>query len=81
MSDAPVVLPDGHQSSNHRGLGQNLLFEDGSIRYVVGSPDYADHPFRNHFGVVEAGVNDYDAVIAPSPVPPLIRFISHRGGR
>ena len=77
MADAPSLSLAGYQSSNHNGLGQNLLFEDGSIRYMVGPPsdDHADHPFRNHFGVVEAGVNDYDAVIATSFVPPF-RFLS-----
>lgn len=79
MADAPSPSRAGYQSSNHSGRGrQNLLFEDGSIRYVSVSPmdDYADHPFRNHFGVVAAGVNDYDAVIAPSYMPPFIHFVS-----
>ena len=52
----------------------NLLFEDGSVRFVVmtNCTQFPDHPFLNHRGSIEAGVNIDDASLAPSWRPPFI---------
>lgn len=81
LGDAPIA---GHQLSDavdvsklrwsHGGHGANLLYEDGSVRRLqvstmLGIPD---HPFVNHRGSIEAGVNIDDASLAPSSRPPFI---------
>ena len=81
LGDAPIA---GNQISDavdvsklrwsHGGHGANLLYEDGSVRHLqvstmLGIPD---HPFVNHRGSIEAGVNIDDASLAPSSRPPFI---------
>jgi hypothetical protein len=58
----------------HPGNGANLLFEDGSVRFfdMTASARFPDHPFFNHHGSLEAGVNIDDASLAPSWRPPFI---------
>jgi hypothetical protein len=57
----------------HGGDGTNLLFEDGSVRHMRRTTmlDMPDHPYINHRGLVEAGVNIDDAALAPSSRPPF----------
>lgn len=57
----------------HEGRGVNLLFEDGHVIFLpVGDSMMThDHPFLNHRGDVEAGVNADDAALAPSWQPPF----------
>jgi hypothetical protein len=52
----------------HPGNGANLLFEDGSVRFLNMSSgqQIPDHPYFNHRGSIEAGVNVDDASLAPS---------------
>jgi hypothetical protein len=81
LGDAPIA---GHQLCDavdvsklrwsHGGRGANLLYEDGSVRHLqvstmLGIPD---HPFVNHRGSIEAGVNIDDASLATSSRPPFI---------
>lgn len=81
LGDAPIAgsqLTDAVDVSklrwSHGGRGANLLYEDGSVRHLqvstmLGIPD---HPFVNHRGAIEAGVNVDDASLAPSWRPPFI---------
>jgi prepilin-type processing-associated H-X9-DG protein len=65
----------GHQPVRygHGGRGVNLLFEDGHVIFLpVGDAMMThDHPFLNHRGDIEAGVNIDDATLAPSAYPPF----------
>lgn len=78
MSDAPLVgitKPDALTKwIGHSGTGINVLFEDGSVKFLsVSSLDsMPDHPLLNHHGEVEAGVNVDDASLAPSWRPPFV---------
>jgi len=79
VSDSPSdQLPD-HQSLNHGGRGQNVLYEDGSVRFMV-SPrvaDHADHFFTNDDGLVAAGRHLHDSVIGSSASRPII-YVDYR---
>lgn len=72
MSDAPSNQLPGHQSLNHRGRGQNVLFEDFHVQFFT-SPEpsgLVDHFFVNDSGLVAPGRHRDDAVIAGSgPLP------------
>lgn len=82
LGDAPI---SGHQVTDgvdvsklrwsHGGDGANLLYEDGSVRHlrIPAMLGLADHPFVNHRGSFEAGVNIDDASLAPSWRPPFIK--------
>lgn len=81
LGDAPisgVASTDGVDVQKLRwGHGDslaNLLFEDGSVRLVdmTNGTQFPDHPFFNHRGSIEAGVNIDDASLAPSWRPPFI---------
>jgi len=72
VADSP--RSSGQQSRNHDRRGQNVLFEDGHIRYVVGCGDQEcglDDLFLNDDGVVAPGVHPNDAVISASHVRPI----------
>lgn len=75
MADAPAITLAGYERPSHGAQGINLLYEDGSVRNLVDdlASHQLDHPFRNHFGAVEPGVNEEDAVVAPSYVRPFVR--------
>jgi len=75
MADAPSLWLAGHTSSNHDGRGQNLLYEDGSVRFVskLQADGQLDHPFQNRLGLMEAGIDANDSVVAPSATPPFER--------
>ncbi|MEO1614549.1 MAG: H-X9-DG-CTERM domain-containing protein [Planctomycetota bacterium] len=77
MADAPLFgdpsdLKSGVRFS-HGDEGVNVLYEDGSVRFVrIGEfVSLQDHPFQNHSGEWEAGVNIDDASLAPSWRPPF----------
>lgn len=78
MSDAPLAgRVDGDLGGDqvgHSGVGINVLYEDGRVRFipVVALDTMHDHPLVNHRGEVEAGVNIDDASLAPSARPPFI---------
>lgn len=74
MSDAPCPKLGYGQSSNHGGYGQNVLYDDGHVRYTTTShqidgttdPDF----FHNDAGEVAAGTHVNDAVIGCSSARP-----------
>jgi hypothetical protein len=79
MSDAPSNQLPGHQSLNHRGRGQNVLFEDFHVQFFT-TPEPSgmrDHFFVNDIWQVAPGRHRNDSVIAGSgPLPvvaPLVR--------
>lgn len=75
MGDVPGAWA-GRQSPNHGRYGQNILYGDGRVVYLVGCvSDHCegDDPLVNRAGQVEAGLDIYDAVIAGSETPPFQR--------
>jgi hypothetical protein len=73
LSDAPsYYLPD-RRSANHGGRGQNVYYEDGhyafvtDVRFVAG-----DDPWRNREGFAEAGRDQFDSVVLPSGMRPVV---------
>ncbi len=78
MSDAPLG-PASHADDpgklrfSHSGQGINVLYEDGSIRFIRAEAldSMPDHPLFNHLGASEAGVNIDDASLSPSWRPPF----------
>lgn len=69
-SDAPSDVLPAHLSENHGRLGQNVLFEDGHVRFTV-SPQPGDDFFLNDAGFVAAGLHVDDAVIGAGATPPV----------
>lgn len=82
LSDAPARGDRGLQASHHGGIGQNVLFEDGHVRFVS-TPNLprgrqsADHLFLNDSGVIAAGNSRNDAVLGASHRTPL-RLVGNR---
>jgi hypothetical protein len=71
LADAPSATLPG-RSVNHGGRGENVLFEDGRVRFVTcRRPLGLDDIFCNDRGQVLAGLHANDAVIAPSAAAPL----------
>jgi hypothetical protein len=68
MSDAPSNAQPGRRSINHGGQGQNVLYEDGHIKFIrtIPCPQLPDDPFFNLEGRVGAGLNSSDHVIGAS---------------
>ncbi|MGW8255882.1 MAG: hypothetical protein ACWGMZ_00200 [Thermoguttaceae bacterium] len=73
LSDAPSAGHD-HQSRNHGARGQNVLYENGNVRFLTSSKpnDSIDDIFTNDAGEVAAGLRQSDAVIGPSNATPII---------
>ncbi len=65
--------PAAWQTSAHDGRGINVLWEDGSVRFlpVESLWQMADPILVNHAGRVEAGVTVDDAALGPSWTPPF----------
>lgn len=74
MSDAPGCDLTHHQSTNHSGSGQNVLFEDGHVEYLQGCKRAGcrDDIFENEQGEVAAGTHPEDSVIGPSGARPIL---------
>jgi hypothetical protein len=74
VSDAPSPDQPDHQSRNHGGRGQNVLFEDGRVNFLTSSKpcNSLDDIFVNDNGLVAAGLHEDDAVIGPSDASPLV---------
>ena len=68
--DRPSANMPGRASMNHSNHGQNLLFEDGSTRYVVGHSYGGDAIFENDYGIVGPGSHFGDNVIAAAHLRP-----------
>lgn len=74
MADSPSHALPSHQSRNHGGKGQNVLFEDGHVKFLP-TPrplDLGDDVFTNEEGRVAAGVHANDSVIGGSNASPFI---------
>jgi hypothetical protein len=76
-----AIMADSPRSSWGQSVhqhGQNILYEDLHISFVVNGPNVQiiDDPFCNRLGRCEAGIDINDAVVAPSDFPPL-RAISN----
>ncbi len=73
MSDSPSDRPD-HQSRNHGGWGQNVLFENGSVKFLTQSKPDGSHDdiFTNDAGQVAAGLQQNDSVVGSSQAAPII---------
>ncbi len=73
MADAPSTELPGYQSMNHSGRGQNVLFEDGRVRFLATpKPEVVnDDLFTNDNGLVAAGTHSNDSVIGSSTTPPI----------
>jgi hypothetical protein len=71
MSDAPSDRPE-HLSNNHGSWGQNVLFEDTSVKFLTKSKieGSGDDFFTNDAGQVAAGLNQNDSVIGGSQASP-----------
>ncbi len=71
IADAPSTELPGRRSANHGGCGQNVLFEDGHVAYVVGCRmgEMGDDLFHSDRGLVEPGRHADDAVIVDSATP------------
>jgi hypothetical protein len=80
QNDRPTfaLLGDGSWTNRdgrygHGKNGQNLLYLDGSVRWVhtVGLDYLPDHPYRNLRGQVSAGLTPDDAVLGDSTMAPF----------
>jgi hypothetical protein len=73
VGDAPSDLQPGRVSGNHHGRGQNVLYEDGHVKFVVQveKSRQIDDPFHNREGWVAAGVDGDDAVLGASADHPF----------
>jgi len=73
VADSPSNSQPRRVSANHRGRGQNILYEDGHVEFItrLPSPKVPDDPYHNRQGWVAAGVDRDDAVLGASADPPL----------
>jgi hypothetical protein len=73
VGDAPSNSQPRRVSSNHRGRGQNVLFEDGHVQFLkqLAGRNVLDDPYHNRDGWVAAGVDRDDAVLGASNDRPL----------
>ena len=81
MADAPSKHLPGRQSANHGGRGQNVLFENGQVRFVT-SPrpnPQADDFFLNDDGFVAAGTHRNDSVVGASDSKPILPVMRGEG--
>lgn len=76
LADMPCLQSKEFRSASHLGRGQNVLFEDGHVQFLVGcKPQHCnDSLFVNDQGKILPGVHDRDSVLAEgwtAPVPDL----------
>ena len=72
-ADSPSCQNAQRVSNNHGGKGQNILFEDGHVKFVSGGTIGEDALFYNNLGLVAPGADRYDSVVAPSWIAPMVR--------
>ncbi|MCH2180961.1 MAG: hypothetical protein MK108_03060 [Mariniblastus sp.] len=65
-ADKPSPMNEGFRSSNHGGVGQNCLFEDGHYQFVKGHAYGHDPIYKNDYDMVAAGAHANDSVIGAS---------------
>lgn len=78
LADSPTTISGEETWSAHDGKGSNILYDDGHVAFITHSQldsigIVGDHPFWNRHGFREAGLDNTDASLAPSPCPPLDR--------
>jgi hypothetical protein len=70
LADRPPSDPAGLDyflnSPNHNGAGQNVLFTDAHVEFIVSRRPLGDDLYLNDDGRQEPGVGPRDAVLAPS---------------
>ena len=73
LADAPSDRPD-HQSDNHDGLGQNVLFEDLHVEFcsTTRPRDGRDDIYTNYQHEVAPGTDSEDSVLASSGTAPVV---------
>jgi hypothetical protein len=77
LADAPHDSQPGRVSTNHDRQGQNMLFEDGQVRFIKMSNPASnqemalDDPYHNRLGIVAAGLDFNDAVLGRSNDRPM----------
>jgi type II secretory pathway pseudopilin PulG len=73
LADAPSDRPD-HQSANHGGLGQNVLFEDLHVEFcsTTRPGNGLDDIYTNDNHEVAPGLHRDDSVIASSGTVPVV---------
>lgn len=74
LADTPSPDMPELRSVNHSGKGQNVLFEDGHVRFLDSSsvPNSSDHFFTNDDGRIAPGMHPDDSVIVSSATCPLL---------
>ncbi len=77
MADSPSHALPSLQSRNHGGSGQNILYEDGHVKFLPTTKllGLSDDVFTNDDGLVAAGVHADDSVIGSSPSAPIINAV------
>jgi len=75
LSDRPSLHMPEFQTVNHSGRGQNVLFEDGHVRFLESpkAPYSSNHLFTNDEGRIAPGTHKDDSVIVSSTAYPLFR--------
>ncbi|NOY41403.1 MAG: DUF1559 domain-containing protein [Planctomycetes bacterium] len=81
LADTPSFSVAGFQSANHGGCGQNVLYQDLSVRYIKHclSQENVDHLYLNEDRKHAAGRHARDVVLGRSevgPAGPLVRATS-----
>lgn len=72
MGDAPSTFRPERRSKNHGGRGQNLLYEDSRVKFVMTiSDELIDDPYLNRSGLVAAGEDCTDVVLGESIAKPM----------
>ncbi len=73
LADAPSDRPD-HQSINHDGLGQNVLFEDLHVEFssTTRPGDGRDDIYTNYRHEIAPGMDSEDSVLASSGTVPVV---------
>ena len=71
IADKPSISWIGGPSDNHRGRGQNVLFQDLSSKFVNGNAICSDRIYTNDYNIVGPGVGPHDSVIGPSHLSPF----------
>ncbi len=83
MADMPCDKYRDLHSANHKGGGQNVLFEDGHVRFVKScrTAGVGDDFFHNDRGHVALGLHADDSVIAASCQSPKVPLVFVGGER
>jgi hypothetical protein len=76
LSDKPSLHLPASQSDNHGGRGQNVLFDDFRVEFMLTckANDGFDNVFRSRRGFCEAGTDLNDSVIGPSFLRPIADY-------